>query len=116
MYVGGKEETNGAYRVNGEIVHPRSLHHRYGTGGQSIPWLRANVDPKAERIKTPVKHKYLMPLDAEMRTRIAPLAKPYPKRESSAESGTPVPTGGGVANRPTRSNLTPGESPANEAE
>lgn len=26
------------------------------------------------------KHRYLMPLDAEMRAQIAPLAKPYPKR------------------------------------
>lgn len=80
FYVGGKEETNGAYRVNGKIVHPRSLHHRYGTGGQSIPWLRQHVDPNAERIKTPIKHKYLYPLDDDMRAKIAPLAKPYPKR------------------------------------
>ena len=26
------------------------------------------------------KHRYLMPLDAEMRARVLPLAKPYPKR------------------------------------
>jgi hypothetical protein len=43
-----------------------------------------------------------MPLDAEMRAKIAPLAKPYPKRERSAENGAAVPTaGGGVI--PTRS-------------
>jgi len=35
------------------------------------------------RIILPGKHKYLMPLDAEMRAKIAPLAKPYPKRERS---------------------------------
>lgn len=34
------------------------------------------------------KHKFLMPLDQEMRARIAPLAKPYPKRAGSAASGT----------------------------
>lgn len=92
IYVGGKEESNGAYRVNSEIVHPRSLHHKYGKGGQSIPWLRANVDPNAERIRTPVKHKYLYPLDAAMRDQITPLAKPYPKRPraGSVDSDTPA--------------------------
>jgi hypothetical protein len=30
------------------------------------------------------KHTYLMPLDAEMRERILPLAKPYPKRAKQA--------------------------------
>jgi hypothetical protein len=37
----------------------------------------------ASRIKTPVKHKYLMPLDGEMRRRFLPLARPYPKRVTS---------------------------------
>lgn len=38
-------------------------------------------------VKKPGKHRYLMPLDAEMRERIAPLAKPYPKREKQATTG-----------------------------
>lgn len=36
--------------------------------------------------KTLGKHTYLYPLDAEMRARIAPLAKPYPKRARSIDS------------------------------
>lgn len=53
--------------------------------------------------KTPGKHRYLMPLDDEMRQRIEPLRKPYPKRERSAENGTPgIQSGGGGVN-PTRS-------------
>ena len=45
-----------------------------------------------------VKHKYLMPLDAEMKKKILPLARPYPKRASSADSGTSgfQPEGGGA--------------------
>jgi hypothetical protein len=35
------------------------------------------------------KHRYLMPLDDEMRKQIEPLRKPYPKRAGSADSGTP---------------------------
>ena len=34
----------------------------------------------------PSKHKYLYPLTDEMRTRIAPLRKPYPKRASVVQS------------------------------
>lgn len=35
------------------------------------------------------KHRYLMPLDAEMREKIEPLAKPYPKREKQAMASSP---------------------------
>lgn len=87
VYVGGAE-THG-YRVNGVVVHPKTLHSRFGKGGQSIPWLRANVDPKAERIVAGFKHRYLMPLDETMRAKIMPLAKPYPKRPKQAEAGPP---------------------------
>lgn len=75
----GSEEYH-AYRVSGCVVHPRTLYDRFGVGGQSIPWLRANVDPLAERIRNGIKHKYVMPLDDAMREQIAPIAKPYPKR------------------------------------
>ena len=33
------------------------------------------------------KYKYLMPLDAEMRKRVLPLSKPYPKRDKQAMAG-----------------------------
>ncbi len=36
------------------------------------------------------KHKYLMPLDTEMRKRIVPLSKPYPKRAGGDTTDTPV--------------------------
>ena len=87
IYAGTQEYHE--YEVKGERVPPRTLHHRYGKGGQSLPWLRANVDPKARRVVTPGKHKYLMPLDAEMRAQIAPLAKPYPKRADSTLENAP---------------------------
>ena len=31
------------------------------------------------------KHKYAMPLDAEMRERIMPMARPYPKRAGGVD-------------------------------
>lgn len=85
----GSEEYH-AYRVLGEVVHPRTLYSRYGVGGQSIPWLHKHVDPNAERIRNGIKHKYVMPLDDAMRAQIAPLAKPYPKRRAEGvASDTP---------------------------
>jgi len=87
-YVGTNEYHE--YEVLGKRVPPRTLHNRYGKGGQSIDWLRANVDPKARRVVTPGKHKYLMPLDDDMRKQIAPLAKPYPKRPKEHDPGPPV--------------------------
>ena len=38
-------------------------------------------------VKKPGKHRYLMPLDKEMRANILPLSKPYPKRAKGLESG-----------------------------
>jgi hypothetical protein len=51
--------------------------------------------------KTPGKHRYLMPLDAEMRAKVAPLAKPYPKRAGSSDGGTSPDQGGGGGSTPT---------------
>ena len=54
-----------------------------------------------KKIILPGKHKYLMPLDAEMRAKIAPLAKPYPKHPASeAGNGAVQAHSGGAA--PTR--------------
>lgn len=47
---------------------------------------QANLPKK----KVQGKHRYLMPLDDEMRKRIEPLRKPYPKRVRSVESDTPI--------------------------
>lgn len=78
-----------SFRVNGEIVHPRTLTARYnprGGHGQSLKWLRANVDPDACTVEVPPKHRYLMPLDRKMRRQIAGLAQPYPERVKEATS------------------------------
>jgi len=42
------------------------------------------------------KHKYLMPLDDEMRKQIEPLRKPYPKRVTKATSGDQLEGGGAI--------------------
>lgn len=77
LYLGSVEHHH--YRVNGRMVHPKSLYMKYGVGGQSIPWLRENVDPQAERVPMAPKHRYAMPLDRAMRRQLAPLVQPFPK-------------------------------------
>lgn len=56
----------------------------------ALEWFQKYRDPAAKLVIVPGKHRYLMPLDEEIRKRIAPLAKPYPKssRVRSADSGT----------------------------
>lgn len=85
----GANPTPAFFRVNGRVCHPKGLHRRYGIGGQSIAWLRANVDPQAERVPVPPKHKYALPLDDEMRAKIAPLAQQYPTRAGSIGADAP---------------------------
>jgi hypothetical protein len=76
---------------SGEMAHERRF--------SGVGWNAPKTPPiGSERVKVPGKHRYLMPLDDAMRAQIAPLAKPYPKRARSADSGTPVnQTGGGGA-------------------
>jgi hypothetical protein len=97
------------YIVNGVRMHGRALRatrtsHRAGRvpAANVYEWARKILDPKIARVVGSSKHRYLMPLDAEMRARILPLAKPYPKRAGSADSGTPgiQPGGGGATPTP----------------
>jgi hypothetical protein len=74
------------YKINGKVTHPRSI----GSLGHTQNIFGAKkLDPNATSITVPGKHRYLMPLDDEMRIKISPLSKPYPKREKQA---MPVPT------------------------
>lgn len=93
--------------VRGELMHPKSVETKYGRFTQRLDWIRENVDPDATRIAQAPKHRYLYPLDEEMRTKIQPLALPYPKaptpdaRDKRAMAGS---TGtAAVRHRPSRS-------------
>ena len=63
---------------NGKKWHPKAF-------VTSFPKL-SQSDPRVKKVPGTDKHKYLMPLDDEMKRRILPLAKPYPKRASSKDS------------------------------
>jgi hypothetical protein len=74
--------------VNGKKIHPRVIGLKGGT--QSLEWVRKNLDPKATEFRTNGKHKYLFPLDEDMRKRLTPLRKPYPKRAGSIVADAPA--------------------------
>ena len=82
----GETKPDVMYFSRGEWVH-----HRTATARGSAKGLPSRAIPS--------KHRYLYPLDRAMRKQIAPLAKPYPKREtcgSSVEGDTLPQAEGGV--------------------
>jgi hypothetical protein len=87
---------------SGKRVHSRMVCE---SGFKSVYGARRRVlTPQECRSKhvTAGKHRYLMPLDAEMRDKVALLAKPYPKRERSRENAAAPPRAEG-GEIPTRS-------------
>lgn len=109
FYVGRGGSQEAFFDEYGKRIHSRSISVRgvkkqFGSFGR--PHRKAS---EMRRVVLQQKHKYLMPLDPDVRARIAALSKPYPKRERSAENGTAVPTArGGVI--PTRSLQTQAQS------
>lgn len=84
VYVGqGKAAPE--FIVRGVQMHMRSIHAKGWK--QTLEWLRANIDPKAERVEITPKHKYVMPLDRPMRRYVEKLRVPYP-RSAASESTT----------------------------
>lgn len=97
----GETASSSMYRdARGKLWHERMI----SPSGTKKVFGKSRVVLKPTdcvRIKMPGKHRYLMPLDDEMRAKIAPLAKPYPKRAVSvagdtsanhAEEGGSIPT------------------------
>lgn len=84
----GETKPDVMYFSRGEWVHHRTATSRGSAAG--LPTSRL-----------PAKHRYLMPLDDEMRARIAPLARPYPKRAQHPSDAPAVQAGEGGA-APTR--------------
>lgn len=78
----GRSQAQRELLIGGVFTHKRSAHAKYGTA--SPEKIAAMSGKRVEFAPVEWKHRYLMPLDAEMRERILPLAKPYPKRDKQA--------------------------------
>ena len=87
----GKVQLNGGtpkYLIHGKVVHGRSVHSKHGRGARRLSWLRQHVDPEARHVWTKGMHKYVMPLDDDMKRTVDLLRQPYPKRAGSVDSDT----------------------------
>lgn len=73
-----------AFIVNGKRLHPKTVYSRGWR--QSLPWLRENIDPGAEMLRTAGKHKYLYCFDRKLRKKLQKTAKPYPKGDLHIET------------------------------
>lgn len=85
IYVGSMKGVP-SLKYKGKIWHAKALR-------TSFPKLK-HSDPAVEKVPAGDKHKYLMPLDDEMRKRILPLSKPYPKRGKDQASKDHLDLGG----------------------
>jgi len=119
-YVGRSGEST-QYLHEGRWKHSREV--TYGAFGQG----KRKSDPSGAHKwrdlpsrKMPGKHTYLMPLDSDMRDRITPLSKPYPKkilRAGCADSGTPATQAGGDGATPIPAlQLTDEDAPCRQAQ
>lgn len=87
IYAGQSSPSSVYVDKSGKLWHERMIS---STGYKKVfgKYRKVLKPTDCERIHLPGKHRYLMPLDEEMRTRIAHLSRPYPKRAGSAASGT----------------------------
>lgn len=67
-----------AFVIHGKKIHPKSVHSHGWV--QSVEWLRKNIDPNAEEIKTKGKRKYIWVYDKKLRKEWQKKALPYPKK------------------------------------
>lgn len=98
IYVGSMKGVP-SLKYRAKVWHAKALR-------TSFPKLK-HSDPSVEKVPAGDKHKYLMPLDDEIRKRILPLSKPYPKRAKDHESEVHSDLGGET---PTRTLQNSGEA------
>lgn len=79
IYLGEKEVgKRSAFIIHGNKMHPKTLHSRGWV--QSVSWLRENIDPNAQEVKTKGKRKYIFVFDKRLRKQWQAKALPYPKK------------------------------------
>jgi hypothetical protein len=93
LYVGRSCGTHVAVLPTGERVHKKSLRRRCG---HNNAYLLGGAWAHPEQ-----KHKYLLPLDEDVRRRVAPLSRPYPRCATSIGGDAPADQAGEGGSSPT---------------
>lgn len=102
VYAGTTKQGRVGFVIHGKKTHTRTIGSMKG-GVQSLAWVRSNLDPAAVVWEGRPKHRYLYPLDDEMRRQIEPLRKPYPKRPKQATPSDQEDSGGAAPTRTLQS-------------
>lgn len=85
IYSGKSASSTEYVGPDGKRWHARMVKSKGWTVVHGIK--RKTLTPEqCTKVEKPGKHRYLMPLDAEMKSKILPLSKPYPRRYASASS------------------------------
>jgi hypothetical protein len=84
----GETHRESLIRIDGQLFHPRTVASRYGTRG--IDWLRQHIAADAGHVRTMPKHRYVLPLEAIMRERVAVRVQPYPKQSHASKAQVAV--------------------------
>lgn len=92
LYSGKSNSTPKYQTSDGRILHQRQV-SKIGVKPQYGTMRRVPKIEDCKVIQQLDKHRYLMPLDEEMRKQIEPLRKPYPKRTKEQEPEKPLRTG-----------------------
>lgn len=93
IYVGKSSKSIQFIDKNGKKWHPRQVSPKGFNIQQGN--IRRTVKPvNCKKIQRPGKHRYLMPLTKEMRKKILPLAKPYPKAHEVSDDSDQEDSGG----------------------
>lgn len=80
--------------IGNEVRHPRML-------GEMMKRGFTNIRNEVSYKRIPGKHRYLMPLNLEVRKRVISLSKPYPKRATSIDGDAPAIQDGQGGSNPT---------------
>lgn len=97
IYAGESASVKEFYHC-GKRLHPRQI----SSSGFNVQMgvRRKVLKPSECLVKVqPGKHRYLMPLDDEMRKQILPMSKPYPKRAKKQDGENPSSLGGAIPTR-----------------
>lgn len=88
LYVGESQKQISSIIINGKPIHKKTVVQKYGTANPERIMKLVNVT--ACNGESVFKHKYLYPLDGEMRQQVESLRKPYPRRAGSITADAPA--------------------------
>lgn len=115
LYV-GKSGSADEYLLRGQRVHGRSLRAKRASMGMTkspeknaLEWAKKYLDPNIKQVVGSSKHRYIYPLDEQLKTKLKRFGLKYPKNASEASCDAPDVQSGEGGSTPTHSLHPSGE-------